>query len=93
MRYGSPSISEALDRLAASGASRVLVIPLSCPHFTESTTASVEDALAAYWSRRRAGPELRLVRHFHDHPGYIRALAGQLRAHQEKNGLIERLLH
>ena len=87
MRYGKPSIAEALERLSASGCTRVVVIPLY-PQYTESTTASVEDALARYRGRMK----LRLVRHFHDHPGYIKALAAQLRHHQEKNGLIGRLL-
>jgi len=91
MRYGKPSIAEGLDRLAASGIERVLVIPLY-PQYTESTTASVEDALEAYRSRKRSRVQLRMVRHFHDLHGYIRALARQLLAHQEKNGLIERLL-
>jgi ferrochelatase len=91
MRYGEPSLAQALGRLAESGVARVLVIPLY-PQYTESTTASVADALDRYRTRSRSPLDLRMVRHFHDHPGYIRALAAQLRAHQEKNGLVERLL-
>ena len=91
MRYGEPSVARVLERLAGEGVSRVLVVPLY-PQYAESTTASVEDALAQYRAIARKPVELRMVRHFPDHPGYIRALAALVRDHQERNGPIERLL-
>ena len=91
MRYGEPSVARTLARLAGEGVSRVLAVPLY-PQYAESTTASVEDALAQYRARAQKPVEIRMVRHFPDHPGYIRALAALLRDHQERNGPIERLL-
>ena len=59
---------------------RLLVVPLY-PQFAASTTASVFDAIAAELTGWRNLPELRMVRNFHDEPGYIAALAAQVRRH------------
>ncbi|MDP2811571.1 MAG: ferrochelatase [Rhodocyclaceae bacterium] len=91
MRYGEPSIPSALDRLKAEGAARILVLPLY-PQFSGSTTASAFDAVDA-WRRRNADlPELIEVRDFHDHPGYVSALAASVCAHRERNGRTEKLV-
>src|SRR6185503_17329021 len=43
MRYGEPAIAQAIARLRAAGATRVLVLPLY-PQYSTTTTASVADA-------------------------------------------------
>jgi protoporphyrin/coproporphyrin ferrochelatase len=91
MRYGKPSIAEALDSLAAAGAERAVVIPLY-PQYAASTTLSVADALARWARRHRKGLAIRMVDGFHDDPLYIKGIVQQLRSHQEKHGLIERLV-
>ena len=73
MRYGEPTIASALERLAAG---ETVVVPLY-PQFSESTTQSVADKLPR---------GVRMVREFHDHPGYIAACAAQLRQHWERHG-------
>ena len=78
MRYGNPSLGEALDELRAAGAWRVLVLPLY-PQYSAATTASTFDALARTFSNWRRLPELRFVSHYHDHPGYLDALAASVR--------------
>lgn len=85
MRYGQPSIAATLDRLKAEGCARILILPLY-PQYAASTTASAIDAVAAWQQRTRNLPELRFVRSFPDHPGYIAALAGSVRRHWEKHG-------
>ncbi|HSO07466.1 MAG TPA: ferrochelatase, partial [Pelomicrobium sp.] len=80
MRYGSPSVADALGRLRAGGCDRVLVLPLY-PQYSASTTASVFDAVFAAIEAMRNVPELRLVKHYHDDPRYIEALAANVRAH------------
>jgi len=79
MRYGEPSIASALTSLEQAGARRVLVLPLY-PQYSASTTASTYDAVFATMARVRRIPELRLVCDYHDHPGYIEALAESVRA-------------
>ncbi|MGH8725808.1 MAG: ferrochelatase [Burkholderiales bacterium] len=71
MRYGSPSISDALN-----GMQEPLVIPLY-PQCAESTTTSVADMLP---------PGVPMLEDFHDHPAYIAALAAGVRRHWERHG-------
>lgn len=80
MRYGNPSIPAALDELASKGCDRVLVLPLY-PQYAASTTASTFDAVSSWGARARNLPGINLVRSFHDHPGYIAALAASVREH------------
>jgi ferrochelatase len=85
MRYGAPPIAEALDTLRQRGCDRIVVLPLY-PQYAGSTTGSVMDALGAATQRLRNVPALRCVRHFHDHPGYIGALAQSVRDHWMQTG-------
>lgn len=78
MRYGGPSIAEALEELRRANAQRVLVLPLF-PQYSASTTASAFDAVADTLRQWRWLPELRFVNQYHDHPGYIEALATSVR--------------
>jgi ferrochelatase len=85
MRYGSPPVPQALASLREQGCDRLLVIPLY-PQYAASTTASAYDAVCAVLGRLRNAPALRLVKHFHDHPGYIAALAQSVREHWTAHG-------
>ena len=91
MRYGSPAVPQVLDELKAQGVTRVLVLP-AYPQYSGTTTASVFDAVYAWGMRTRNLPELRFINHYHDHPGYIEALAEKIRAHWAQNGRAEQLV-
>jgi ferrochelatase len=91
MRYGSPSIAAALKSLQDWGARRVLVLPLY-PQYSATTTGSTYDALLKALGAERCVPELRVVSHYHDHPGYIDALAQSVRDARDKHGQDGRLL-
>ncbi|MGY8903619.1 MAG: ferrochelatase [Burkholderiales bacterium] len=91
MRYGQPSIAQALDALKATGATRVLVLP-AYPQYASATSASVFDAVYAWASKTRRVPELRFVNHYHDHPGYIAALAARIQGHWHSQGRAAHLL-
>ena len=91
MRYGLPSISDALARLKAEGCDRVLLVPLY-PQYAASTTASALDNATEFLRRTRNVPEIRLVKSFHDHPAYIGALAGLLRDYWQRSGRPDRLI-
>ena len=91
MRYGSPSIPDTLSALKAEGAQRIMILPLY-PQYAASTTGAVMDALAAWTTRTRNLPELRLVRSFHDHPAYIGALAASIRDQWRDRGCPDRLV-
>lgn len=91
MRYGRPSVPEAIDRLKAAGADRLLVLPLY-PQSASSTTGSAFDAVLEALRVTRTVPALRMVRNFHDHPGYIGALAQSVRDHWTVHGQAEKLV-
>ena len=91
MRYGSPAVPQVLDELKAQGVTRVLVLP-AYPQYSGTTTASVFDAVYAWGMRTRNLPELRFINHYHDHPGYIEALAEKIRAHWAQHGRAEQLV-
>jgi len=91
MRYGKPSIADAMAALAERGCDRLLVVPLY-PQYASSTTGSALDALARVLETRRNVPALRFVRHFHDHAGYVGAVAQSVRDYWMKTGRPDRLV-
>jgi ferrochelatase len=72
MRYGQPSLSQALRSIPD------VVVPLY-PQYSDSATGSVIDLIP---------PGIPFVRDFHAHPGYIEALAAQVRRHRRSDMLV-----
>jgi len=91
MRYGNPSIADVLRKLKEQNCQRILVVPLY-PQYAASTTATVNDIVFAELQQLRNMPALRNIKHFHDHPGYIKALACNINDYWMKNGRPEKLL-
>ena len=91
MRYGNPPVADAMDRLAAAGCDRILVVPLY-PQYAASTTASAMDAVYEHTRGMRRMPALRAVDCFHDDPGYITALAQTVNDDWMKHGRPDRLV-
>jgi ferrochelatase len=80
MTYGQPSIASALEKLKAQGCDRILVFPLY-PQYAASSSASALDAVWRALLHTRNVPAIRSIKHFHDHPAYINALAHSVREH------------
>jgi ferrochelatase len=91
MRYGAPSIPETVARMKAQGCERLLVVPLY-PQYSASTTATVFDSVFAALARMRNPPALRTIKHFHDHPGYVQALAQSVRDYWQRSGRPDQLV-
>ena len=76
MRYGKPSIPDALDRLQAAGCEQIVVFALY-PQFASSSTGStlerVYDAAKSRWNV----PLFQVVPAFYDEPEFISAYADQ----------------
>ena len=90
-RYGNPSIAAGLAELRGKGCDRILVLPLY-PQYAASTTASAIDAVGAALARLRNVPAIRTVRHFHDHPAYVKAVARAVNDYWMKHGRPDRLV-
>jgi len=91
MRYGEPSIAGVVEKLKRAGCERLLVLPLY-PQYAASTTATALDSVFATLAQTRNVPELRVVKHFHDHPAYIRALGDLVRDYWRANGRPDSLV-
>jgi protoporphyrin/coproporphyrin ferrochelatase len=82
MRNWKPFIADAMREIAASGATRVIGIPLA-PQFS---TLSVQKYMDAATSALPSGMELNCVRSFHDHPLLIEAFAEKVLAENPRPG-------
>ena len=91
MSYGNPSIADALQKLKAQNCQRILIVPMF-PQYAASATAPVFDQAFSALQSMRNTPALRTIRNFHDHPGYIKALAGNINDYWMKNGRPEKLV-
>lgn len=91
MRYGNPSIPEVLRKLREQNCQRILIVPMY-PQYAASTTATATDIVFGELQQMRNTPALRTIKHFHDHPGYIEALANNINHYWQKHGRPEKLL-
>ena len=91
MTYGQPSIEQALESIQQQNIERTLILPLY-PQYSSSTTAAVFDKVARLLAHQPRLPELRWINHYHDDPGYIRALADSVRQHWLQHEPSEKLL-
>ncbi len=91
MRYGNPGIPDALARMKADGCERILILP-AYPQYAASSTATAFDAAFDWALRTRNQPALRTVKHYHDHPAYLAALATNVRDYWQMHGRPDVLL-
>jgi len=92
MRYGSPGIAGAVERMVRMGCTRILAAPLY-PQYCAATTATANDAVFATLAAMRAQPALRTLPPYFDDPIYIEALRANLQRQLDSLGFKpERLL-
>lgn len=91
MTYGNPSMQSALESLKAQGCDRILVFPLY-PQYAASSTAAALDAVWRVLLKMRNVPAIRTIKHYHDHPLYIQALASRIQAYWQQHGKPEKLV-
>lgn len=91
MRYGRPSIAEALEQMRGDNVQRVIVLPMY-PQYSATTTASVFDGLATAMKKVRWVPELRFISHYHYDEAWVEAVADRIRGHQEQYGTPDQLM-
>ena len=91
MRYGNPAISDTLARMKAAGCDRILILP-AYPQYAASSTATAFDMAFAWLQQVRNQPALRTLKHYHDHPAYIQALAANIRDTWQMHGRPDVLL-
>ena len=80
MRYQSPSIEGALDRLREQHVRSIQVIPLF-PQYASASTGSVHQEVMRIVSKWLIIPQMSFVNSFHDHPKVIKTFADNARKH------------
>ena len=80
MRYGNPSIPDAINRMKEKGVNKLVVLPLY-PQYSAVTSASVCDAVFDHLKKLRWMPTLRVVHPYYKEEAYIDALKTSIENH------------
>lgn len=91
MRYGNPSIPNALEQLRRQNVQRLLVLPLY-PQYSATTVGSIFDAVTQELQRWRWIPEIRFIHRYHDDPAYLDVLSESIREFRQREGDAQKLL-
>jgi ferrochelatase len=91
MRYGEPNIRSRLVSLRDEGVRKLIVLPLY-PQYSVTTTKSVFEEVNAVLAELGWEPELHLVNHYYDEPGWTHSIASSIRNFQLQHGKAEKLL-
>lgn len=91
MSYGQPSMHKALNELKKKNCTKIILFPLY-PQYAASSSASAMDSLWRLLLKTRNVPEIRTIRHYHDHPAYINALKISVLNFWKKNGKPSKLI-
>jgi ferrochelatase len=85
MRYGSPSITGALDRLLAADVAEIRVLPLF-PQYASSSGGSAVARTMELLAKRWNVPTVSFVPEFYDHPGFVAAVTATTGPELERFG-------
>jgi len=77
MRYGNPSMEDALLSLKNKNCRKLIVLPMF-PQYSGTTTGSIFDEVTRVLSKWRWVPSLNFVNSYHDNDDYIDALADSI---------------
>lgn len=91
MRYGSPSVQEAIDTVLENGARKIVFLPLY-PQYSGSTTGSTFDAIAQDFIKRRWVPEFRFINGYYNYVPYIESMAQKIETHWQNAGKADKLI-
>jgi len=91
MRYGNPSIPQAMTDLQSFHPEKIIVLPLF-PQYSASTTASIADAVNLVLRKWRNLPQITFINHYYDNKNYINALANSIKTHWQQQGKKQHLL-
>jgi ferrochelatase len=91
MRYGNPSIPQALAELQQKNIQQLLVLPLY-PQYSAATVGSTFDAVANVIKKWRCVPDLQFISNYYDDANYIAAVGNSIRRHWQQHGQNSHLL-
>ena len=90
MRYGNPSIPDALLKLQKKQVRRLLVLPMY-PQYCAATTGSTFDEVTNVLQKWRWIPEMRFINQYFEEKNYIEALSNSIKSFWKKNPKPQKL--
>jgi len=84
MRYGNPSIKDALQIIKQQSFDEIIVVPLY-PQYASSTTGSVHQFILEEMCSWEKIPALRMISQFYSHPSFINVFANQINSYTPQN--------
>ncbi len=91
MRYGNPSINDALSKLQNQQVRRLLVFPLY-PQYCAATTGSTFDAVSSILQKWRWIPEIRFINQYFEEDLYISSIADSIIEAEKKKGKPQKII-
>ncbi len=79
MRYQSPSIESAIDKLLKKGVDSFLVLPLF-PHYASASTGSVHEEVMRIFTKKLVIPDLTMINSYYDNVKMAKVFAKNARA-------------
>lgn len=83
MRYGTPSIAQALDKIQKQGIKKVILGPLY-PQYAVATTTSSVNKVYSVMKEKKFQFEMSELSEFYDHPNYLKSCLQDLKSYQGK---------
>lgn len=80
MRYGEPSLQQAVDELLKQQVGDITLLPLY-PQYCAATTASAQDKFFDILLKMRWQPNFKVIGAYYDHPLYISTISNHLKSH------------
>lgn len=85
MRYGTPSIKDALESMRKQQVDKLIVLPLY-PQYAAATTGSIFDAVSKIFQRWRWVPEFHFISSYYQHQAFIDAKAAHIQDYWDQHG-------
>ncbi len=80
MRYGKPSIQDAVLELIRQKVDQITIVPLF-PQYASASSGSALEAILKILAKQNTVPNIRVIRDFYNMPGYIDAYADLIQQH------------
>jgi ferrochelatase len=84
MRYGNPSLKMTLDEIRQNDYNECIIVPLF-PQYASSTSETIIQFINAEIKKWKKKPNLRLIKQFYNHPGFLEAFEAQIKKAHPKN--------
>ena len=91
MRYGNPSIPNALSKLQKKQVRRLLVLPMY-PQYCAATTGSTFDEVTNVLQKWRWIPEMRFINQYFEEKNYIEALSNSIKSFWKKTSKPQKII-